>query len=141
MIQVCSSQIRSIAGGVVRLLERLGISRLRTFKAPADVLRRDAEFQIMLSELQYPAIGPYVHFTRTPLSDVAGADIAHTGQLRGVGIRSLRTRRNTAGAATRFLDVHDEVIPMERATQSKQEGLRVTGAGYSDANGADSVRR
>ena len=47
---------------ILRPLERLGIWRRRT---PVEVtLLRNAEFQIMLSELRYPAIGIPTHVER-----------------------------------------------------------------------------
>ena len=49
---------------LLRPLERLGILRRRTPAESEIALLRDAEFQIMLSELRYPPIGIPAHLAR-----------------------------------------------------------------------------
>ena len=49
---------------LLRSLERVGIWRQRTIEQPQVALLRNAEFQIMLSELRYPPIPVYTYVVR-----------------------------------------------------------------------------
>jgi hypothetical protein len=82
-----TDSLRRLWRSLLRRLECLGIWRRRTAEEPDVVLLRNAEFQIMLTELRYPPIQHlYVRRARrTPISWIAGTDTGQMGDPRGVG--------------------------------------------------------